>query len=157
MKPKLTRAFGYVITETPYNENWVSAIKHVVPREHRDFNGKSRIWTFNARYYVAVKHITEYFLGQAIDATGGMDGVTQARGWESKFEEWCVHEGKTVKQKKGKTPFEVLQIAENASESVIKAVARQLMKDHHPDNSGNAEKFKEVSDAIDKLKAMGKL
>jgi hypothetical protein len=157
MIPKLSRVFGYILTETPYNENWVSAIKYVIPNDHREWNKKGKVWFIGVSYYEAVKEITEYFFGHVIDATGGMQNVRQAVGWKTKFEEWCLHENGSHKQKKGKSPFEVLQIAENASPSVIKAVSRQLLNDNHPDNGGKKEAFQEITEAVDKLKAMGRL
>jgi hypothetical protein len=158
MRPKLLRAFGYIIAETPYNENWVSAIKHVIPNEHREWNSKSKVWTIAVRYYEAVLGITEYFFGQVIDATGGVSESQAA--WKSKFEDWCVHEGNAGsvnKLKKGRSPYDVLQVAENASPSVIKAVGRTLMHEYHPDKGGDPAKFREVKEALDKLKEMGRV
>jgi len=44
-------------------------------------------------------------------------------------------------------PHEVLGVAPDAPDSVVKAAARQLRKEHHPDQGGNVEQFKRVNEA----------
>lgn len=44
-------------------------------------------------------------------------------------------------------PHEILGVAPDASDVVVRAVARQLKKSCHPDNGGSAETFQEVVDA----------
>jgi len=48
--------------------------------------------------------------------------------------------------------YDILKINENATQDVIKRAYRKLAKQHHPDTkSGNADKFKEVSEAYEHL------
>jgi len=44
-------------------------------------------------------------------------------------------------------PHEVLGVAPDAPDSVVEAAARQLRKEHHPDQGGNVEQFKRVNEA----------
>jgi|TARA_B110000908_G_C10189326_1_gene419675 curved DNA-binding protein len=48
--------------------------------------------------------------------------------------------------------YSILEIDENATQDAIKKAYRKLAKQHHPDTeSGNADKFKEVSEAYEHL------
>lgn len=47
----------------------------------------------------------------------------------------------------GEPPHEVLGVAEDAPEHVIRGAARQLKKEHHPDQDGDRERFKAVLEA----------
>lgn len=44
-------------------------------------------------------------------------------------------------------PHEVLEVAPDADESVVKAAARRMLKEHHPDAGGDVEQFKRVQQA----------
>jgi len=48
-------------------------------------------------------------------------------------------------------PYEVLGVKKSASESVIDAVYRELVKENHPDNGGDPEVFKNVKQAYDEI------
>ncbi len=44
-------------------------------------------------------------------------------------------------------PHELLDVAPDASANVVKAAARQKLKEHHPDRGGDREMFQRVQDA----------
>lgn len=46
--------------------------------------------------------------------------------------------------RRAKPPHEVLGVAEDAPEGVVKAAARELKKQHHPDRGGDEQAFKRV-------------
>ena len=49
-------------------------------------------------------------------------------------------------------PYKTLGVKKNATDAEIKSAYRKLAKQHHPDlNSGNAERFKNISGAYDVL------
>jgi len=54
-----------------------------------------------------------------------------------------------------KTPYEILGIAEDSTQESIKKAYRELAKKYHPDktdgNKSNEEKFKEISEAYEKI------
>jgi len=54
-----------------------------------------------------------------------------------------------------KEPHEVLGVAPNASEAVIKGAVRELKKETHPDNGGSAEELKRVLAAEKELLGEG--
>lgn len=47
--------------------------------------------------------------------------------------------------------YEILGVNKNSSKDEIKKAYRNLVKIHHPDVGGNAEKFKQINDAYDVL------
>ena len=47
--------------------------------------------------------------------------------------------------------YKTLGIEKNATQDEIKKAFRKLAHEHHPDKGGNAEKFKEVSEAYSVL------
>lgn len=47
--------------------------------------------------------------------------------------------------------YQLLGLSKNATDSDIKSAFRRLAREHHPDKGGNAEKFKEVSEAYQVL------
>jgi DnaJ-class molecular chaperone len=50
-----------------------------------------------------------------------------------------------------KNPYEVLGLAPNTPLDEVKKAYRKLAMQHHPDKGGNAEKFKEISQAYDDI------
>ena len=48
-------------------------------------------------------------------------------------------------------PHEVLGVASDAPESVVKAAAKQMKKEKHPDRGGSTEEFQRVVEAEEKL------
>jgi DnaJ-domain-containing protein 1 len=48
-------------------------------------------------------------------------------------------------------PHEILGVAPDAPETVVKAAAKQLKKEHHPDQGGDEEQFKRIVRAEEEL------
>jgi hypothetical protein len=48
-------------------------------------------------------------------------------------------------------PHEILGVAPDAPEAVVKAAAKQLKKEHHPDQGGDEEQFKRIVRAEEEL------
>ena len=48
-------------------------------------------------------------------------------------------------------PHEILEVAPDADPAVVKAAARQKLKQHHPDRGGDQEQFREVQRAREDL------
>jgi len=44
-------------------------------------------------------------------------------------------------------PYEVLEVAPDASDAVVKAAARQKLAEHHPDSGGDRDQFQQVKSA----------
>lgn len=49
-------------------------------------------------------------------------------------------------------PYAVLGVKPEAEEIVIEAAYKSLVKQHHPDSGGSADKFKEIKEAYDDIK-----
>ncbi len=56
----------------------------------------------------------------------------------------------------GKDYYKILGVEKNASQDEIKKAFRKVAHEHHPDKGGNAEKFKEASEAYSTLSDEGK-
>lgn len=54
------------------------------------------------------------------------------------------------------SPYEVLGISSNATESEIKAAHKKLAMKHHPDQGGKSEDFRKVQEAYEYLKFLSK-
>lgn len=52
-------------------------------------------------------------------------------------------------------PYDILDVDRDASEEEVKKAYRQKAKEHHPDQGGDKEKFKEVQEAYDQIKDGG--
>jgi hypothetical protein len=52
---------------------------------------------------------------------------------------------------------EVLGVNPYSSAELIRAVYHRLAKEHHPDHGGSAEKFKEIKEAYEEAKKLGKV
>lgn len=50
-----------------------------------------------------------------------------------------------------KNPYRVLGVPEGSDMTVVKKAYRKLAKANHPDLGGDAEKFKEISEAYDAI------
>jgi curved DNA-binding protein len=48
--------------------------------------------------------------------------------------------------------YNILGVAENATDKDIKEAFKGLAKKHHPDRGGDEKKFKEINEAYDTLK-----
>lgn len=48
-------------------------------------------------------------------------------------------------------PYEILGVQPNAGDAVVEAAFKALVKEHHPDSGGNAEEFKEIKEAYEKI------
>jgi hypothetical protein len=49
---------------TPYNQNFVAAIKQLIPATFRHFDDQAKIWVFAEQYYKPVKHLAEKIWAQ---------------------------------------------------------------------------------------------
>jgi curved DNA-binding protein CbpA len=48
--------------------------------------------------------------------------------------------------------YNILGVTKNSTPDEIKQAYRKLVKEHHPDRGGDAEKFKKINEAYDVLK-----
>jgi len=48
-------------------------------------------------------------------------------------------------------PYEILGITKNANKVVVEAAYKALVKEHHPDQGGSQDRFKEIQDAYEKI------
>lgn len=53
-----------------------------------------------------------------------------------------------------KDPYDVLGLPRGTAKSVCEAQFKELAKHYHPDQGGDPVKFKEVNDAIEKIRAL---
>ncbi len=167
IKPCIRRNGSGIVAETPFNEGWVGAIKHVIPKHDRGFN--NGVWQFDAKHYAGVLAITQHYFGnQIIDSTGGI-AAPQSSTWKERFDVWIASGEKmdqeyrkkgwdSVNQKQEKfDPFDVLFVTKNAPKEVIVAAHRVLSSIFHPDKGGDEETMKRINSAFQLLKKQGKV
>lgn len=175
MRPLIKRSFGMILTETPFNAEWVTAVKQIIPLGSRKFEGGG-CWQFDPRYYLCVKTITEHFFGNTIiDSTGGIP-ETQVLGWK---ENWAAYialserarqesdnwrkahtgqRGEPVPRKPvAASAYATLYVTENAPREVIIAAHRALASTHHPDRGGDTEVMARINAAFQELKKKGRV
>lgn len=164
-KPSIRKLFGKIVTETPYNNEWVNAVKFLIPRSARDWNENSGIWEFGCQYYNCVVELTQHFFGSGIiDSTGGMEDTQQDMSWVPRWEQY--QQGRqTAKETRKETflnakrdPFDVFYLLPSAPSYVIKAVYRSMSAKWHPDVPGGDEAMMvEINRSYNELKKMGKV
>jgi hypothetical protein len=164
VKPSIRKVFGKLVTETPFSNTWVNAIKASIPSNCREWNTEQGTWSFDLRYYQAVVAITQHFFGAGImDSTGGDCGV-QETGWKAKFDAFCarpIEDSRESQRRGGDTtrgtddPHDVLYLLMGAPSYVIQAVYRAMAARNHPDKGGNEAEMARINAAYAKLKARG--
>ncbi len=164
IRPLIKRSFGQIITETPYNQSWVEAIKAVIPQSRRKWTGGQE-WSFDPMYYSCIRTIIEHHFGTAYtDATGGVS-EPQTSEW---VERWNVykdgvhkqHERESYvpppRQMKTVTAYQTLYVTPNAPKEVVTAAWRALSKLHHEANGGDQEVLARINAAHTELKKQGR-
>ena len=165
-KPVLRRAFGGFITQTPYDGEWVRAIKACIPERTRTWDSLNGVWTFECRYFEAVKSITLDFHGEVIDSTGGLcERTKQDEEWRAKYEKFKERTDRRSSHSQGRAstpmpkrtadPFAVLHLRPDAPREVVKAAHRALCKLHHPDVGGGDQRMQDINEAYALLQTMG--
>lgn len=164
VKPRISKAFGMLALETPYNEDYVECLKYCVPPQDRQWDPNSRLWLVSKRYYGFALHTLRHFFGGAfIDSVGGLEEA-QAEDWKEKFDVWIAGSAKRQKQEKRGAArptksddgaYAVLFVRNNAPAAVIKAAYRALSVIYHPDKGGDVEMMQRLNAAYDELKHKG--
>lgn len=165
--PHLKRQFGQLITETPYDAQWVSAIRYCIPLRARSWDDNVRVWRFDPDHYRAVAFITEQFFGsKMMDSTGGFSDVPQeTSAWKQKWDErnksgfYSRDDSKGKQKKSGRaatnTARGILYVTDDAPGYVITAAYRVLAAKNHPDQGGDEQYMAKINAAYQQLKKQG--
>lgn len=169
--PYLRRSFGKLQFEGPYNAGWVAAVKMVIP--HTDRGYEKQIWTFDLRWYGAIREITEHYFGtRIVDSTGGI--AEPQMGYKERWTAYLAtekmhaeHENRRRQDEQSRraprvgtvssTAYGVLHVTADAPPEVIRAAHRALSNLHHPDKGGNTEVMARINAAFDELKKKGRV
>lgn len=54
-------------------------------------------------------------------------------------------------------PYEVLGVAPDADDAVVRAAYRDLLKEHHPDHGGSTERFMQITNAYERIVGGGSI
>lgn len=142
---------GSILTDTPWDQDWVNEIKAAVPAMARKWHSSDRVWIFDQRYYECVKTLIEAHFGSAIDSV--TNPGPQFKGWREKWEAFTT--GPKSLHTPSKSGRHVLFVTDHAPPEVVTAAYRALAKKHHPDNGGDEDAFKLVHSAYVDLKRQG--
>lgn len=167
-RPLIKRSFGRIAFEGAYDAGWVMCIKELIPPRDRAFSRDNSIWSFDSRWYGAVKTVTEHFFGSSyIDSTGGV-AEPQMNSWKEKWESIKATDFKRAEREKDKSPpkaysnrvdeaYATLYVTTAAPTEVVTASFRVLSKLHHPDNGGDTEVMARINAAYQELKRHGRV
>jgi len=113
----------------------------IQPVRDRRYDVATRQWTINILHLPDVVALAENEFG-FIDYSLFPDDVQIA----------LAHNKRVILPKKETNPFTVMHLLPTAPLAIVDATFRALVKIHHPDCGGNAEEFKSIVDAYDRIK-----
>lgn len=157
----MSRNFGRIVLETPYNEEYIAALKAVIPSQFRSWD--QGVWTLDPRYFSCAIALMRHFFGDGyIDSTKGV-AEPQVSDWKERWEAWKSTSHKRGERENRPPPrlkpvsnaFSVLYVTSNAPPEVIKAVYRTLASIHHPDKGGDTAVMQQINEAYNELKRSG--
>lgn len=170
-RPRLSRSFGKILVETPYDADFVEAIKVAIPKSHRVYD--RGLWTIDVQYYSCAVILMQHFWGSKyIDAVGGV-AEPQTQAWREPWNVWRNSKDRQFRREQkthkadsstwsilgGGAPtsaFLTLYVTGNAPKEVIKAAYRALAQMHHPDSGGDTETMARINAAYQELQKAGK-
>jgi len=112
---------GGVIICTPYLAEFVEALKNEIPKEYRAWNPDSKTWYIEPRY----AKLAEMLLHEWFE-------TVEESGSNRESPDWA----------------RVLHVQPDAPLEVVEAAYRALSKIYHPDLGGDAEKMRELNEAV---------
>jgi hypothetical protein len=137
---------SWVFVLCGFNRKFVNCIKSIDPPSFRHWNAIRSCWEIHySKVPLVVQFSQKYFSGISFDALD--DNL-------KKVVEKTLKDCQTrFKGPKSTDPHEILYVTKNAPTEVIKASYKALAMKHHPDHGGNAETFKIIQEAYEKLKS----
>lgn len=168
-RPRISRDFGKLAIETPFHQDFVDAIKTIIPRTYRSYD--KGMWFVDPSYYGAVIALLEAFWGSTfIDSVGGV-AEPQSSSWKEPWDVWRNSKDKQFQRERksadsgwdiiGSKPspsaYATLYVTQDAPRQVIEAAFRVLAKLHHPDSGGDTETMSRINQAFQELKKKGRV
>lgn len=125
---------------TPYEADFVDALKATIPSRARKWDGEHKVWTVTHAYIAeAVRLLNQYFT------------VVDLR--EEKTKEQREQEQQQERERRyGNSSYAVLHLQPTAPPELIHSAWRCLAKLYHPDLGGDLTMMQKINRAYEELK-----
>lgn len=161
---------------TPFDQEFVDAIKEKIPKHARRWDPNERCWRVDCYWFGnAQELLPKYFYGiernytkrayaMCTQIANEDEAEVQMNREERRQQKQKARKKKNPKkkkqarkprQKKKKTesPYDVLNVKENAPDDVVKAAHRVLARMNHSDLGGDENKMKKINEAFEQIKS----
>jgi hypothetical protein len=128
-----------------YNRRFITTIQNLKPSSYRKFNKKLSCWEIHYTKLAPIVRDSLRFFKEI-----KYDDVNEVH--KKIINDVLKHHQTDSKVVKSADAYETLYVAKNAPKEVIRAAYKALAMLYHPDHGGDAEKFRMIQEAYDKLK-----
>jgi hypothetical protein len=161
---------------TPFNQDFVDAIKEKLPKHARRWDANDRCWRVDCYWFGNVQDLLPRYypdmernythrayemclqLAEDDEAEAEMHEKEKKKTRKKKATKKQSTKKKTRKKKepaprKEQSPYDVLNVREDAPDEVVKAAHRVLARLNHTDLGGDENKMKKINEAFERIKA----
>jgi len=159
---------------TPFDQEFVDAIKEKLPKHARRWDANERCWRVDCYWFGnAQELLARYFHGMERHYTHrayemcmqlAEDDEAEAKMHKHEKKKKTTRKKTTTKKKRPRkkkepapekepSPYDVLNVREDAPDEVVKAAHRVLARLNHTDLGGDENKMKKINEAFEQIKA----
>jgi hypothetical protein len=127
---------GRFLLKTDWVDAFGPALKAKIPRGGREWDPQLGVWIIEPAWEADMRHVIDEFYDLSLESS--VDAVGAPQEEVKKIPDWDRRK---------------LYVTDDAPAEVVDAAYKALVKVHHPDKGGSADRMSEINVAYDKVRS----